>query len=54
MENSNQTKIFFKLALAEKFYHSFEQCLRRGIDLNYLCRGNEKKVHMKLLFKQLN
>ena len=25
MENSNQTKIFFKLALAEKFYHSFEQ-----------------------------
>ena len=49
MENSNQTKIFFKLALSEKFYHSFEQCLRRGIDLNYLCRGNEKKSSCEIV-----
>ena len=51
MENSNQTKIFFKLALAEKFYHSFEQCLRRGIDLNYLCRGNEKKSSYEIVIQ---
>ena len=41
MENSNQTKIFFKLNHSDRFYHSFKQCLRRGIDLNYLSKNRD-------------
>lgn len=43
MENSNQTKIFFKLNHSDRYYHSFEQCLRRGIDLNFTCREDKNK-----------
>lgn len=41
MKNSNQTKIFFKLNKSPIFYHSFKQCLRKSIDLNFICSGDK-------------
>ena len=43
MDNSNLTKVFFKLNHSDNFYYSFEDCLKRGIDLNFKCREDKKK-----------